>query len=214
MKNGISKIIYSVAIMLLMVTSALSFTILFRPYYYANIKILHLEEETGSTYEEIKDAYDNVMDFLLTGNDLTTDALESKDAIEHFVDVKKLFVLNFVLNFLSLAAIIILKAAEHKKKISLKNKKISPEVISVIVLPCCFLPFVIWGMIDFDSLFICFHRLFFPGKTNWYIEDKIIEYLPAKLWMNFALLIVGLLLMQIAIIIIRDIRIKKKNKTA
>ena len=43
-----------------MISFAIAFVILFRPYYYMNIGILELEEETGYSYEVIKEFNDNI----------------------------------------------------------------------------------------------------------------------------------------------------------
>ena len=47
--------------------------------------------------------------------------------------------------------------------------------------------------IDFDSAFIVFHHIFFPGKYNWQFnpnEMEIINVLPQQFFMNCAILIV------------------------
>ena len=64
--NNTLKIFLVFFIALFIITFAISFTILFRPFYYQNIKWLELEKNTGYTYEEITEAYDDVMDFFIT----------------------------------------------------------------------------------------------------------------------------------------------------
>jgi integral membrane protein (TIGR01906 family) len=52
--------------------------------------------------------------------------------------------------------------------------------------------------VDFDRAFVIFHKIFFPGKSNWlfdYDADQIIRVLPQDFFMNCAILIgAGLIL--------------------
>ena len=55
----------------------------------------------------------------------------------------------------------------------------------------------LWAVLDFGSLFTAFHRLFFPGKTNWTFDprlDEIILILPEAFWARAAALTAGLAL--------------------
>ena len=73
---------------------------------------------------------------------------------------------------------------------------------------------------DFDSAFVIFHSIFFPGKDNWQFNprtDPIIKVLPEQFFLNCAIFIgVGLVVFSAAAIagscIARHIR--KKNETA
>ena len=50
---------------------------------------------------------------------------------------------------------------------------------------------------DFDSFFVKFHQLFFPGKDNWIFDeakDEIIKILPEQVFSNFALIIFGIII--------------------
>ena len=74
--NNTLKIFLVFFIAVFIITFAISFTILFRPFYYQNIKWLELEKNTGYTYEEITEAYDDVMDFLLFNKEFKTGSLK------------------------------------------------------------------------------------------------------------------------------------------
>jgi integral membrane protein (TIGR01906 family) len=55
---------------------------------------------------------------------------------------------------------------------------------------------VIGGLaaINFDVAFTVFHKIFFPGKSNWLFDwnkDQIIRILPQDFFMNCAILILA-----------------------
>ena len=54
--------ILSAALMLLVLSAAIAFPILFRPFYYAHIAALDLPGRTGWSAAEIRNAYDEMLD--------------------------------------------------------------------------------------------------------------------------------------------------------
>ena len=53
---------------------------------------MELESETGYSHEVIKEAFDDVMDYLVFGDEFKTGQLEySEEGKAHFEDCKKLF---------------------------------------------------------------------------------------------------------------------------
>jgi len=214
--NKILKVLKSFFLGIFMISFAIAFVILFRPYYYLNINLLNLEEETGYSYEVIKEAYDDVMDYLVFGDEFKTGELRySEDGKSHFEDCKKLFEFDFICLFISSAFLIIVLILQKKKIVQLEYKKLSPGIYAIIWVGTAFLALGIWGIIDFDSLFTAFHKVCFPGKDNWIfspISDQIINILPTQLWMNFCILIVFILLLFIASFIMLEIYRRKQLK--
>lgn len=214
--NNTLKILQSFFLGIFMISFAIAFVILFRPYYYMNIGILELEEETGYSYEVIKEAYDDVMDFLVFGDEFKTGELKySEEGKSHFEDCKKLFTFDFICLFISPAFLITIFILQKLKKIKLEYKKLSPGIYSIIWVGIAFLILGIWGIIDFNSLFTAFHKVCFPGKDNWLFspsKDQIIRILPTQLWMNFCILIVFILLVFIISFIVYEIYRRKKLK--
>lgn len=214
--NSITKCLLSFFMAIFMVSFAIAFVILFRPYYYLNISVLDLENETGYTYEEITNAYDDIMDYLVFGDEFKTGNLKySEEGKAHFEDCKKLFSFDFICLFISTGFIVIILLLQKYKKINLEYKHFSPGMYALFAVGSIFLIFIIWGCISFDSLFTTFHKIAFPGKDNWMFdpwEDQIIDILPTELWINFCILIVFILLIFISIIIVLEIKRKRKNK--
>lgn len=214
--NNTLKILQSFFLGIFMISFAIAFVILFRPYYYMNIDILELEEETGYSYEVIKEAYDDVMDFLVFGDEFKTGELKySEEGKSHFEDCKKLFTFDFICLFISAAFLVIIFVLQKLKKIKLEYKKLSPGIYSIIWVGVAFLILGVWGIIDFDSLFTAFHKVCFPGKDNWLFspsKDQIIRILPTQLWINFCILIVFILLIFIISFIVYEIYRRKNLK--
>ena len=192
-----------------MISFAIAFVILFRPYYYLNIKLLELETETGYSHEVIKEAFDDVMDYLVFGDEFKTGELKySEEGKSHFEDCKKLFTFDFICLFVSSCYLIVIFILKKLNKITLEYKKLSPGIYSIIWVGGAFLILCIWGIADFDSLFTAFHKVCFPGKDNWIFspsKDQIINILPTELWINFCILIVFILLIFISSFIIYEI---------
>lgn len=85
----------SLAIALALLTGAIAAPILCRPFYYAHIGPLGLEERTGLTRDEIKTAYDEMLDYCLGGEEFSTGVLKWSDSGKsHFTDVRFLFRLD------------------------------------------------------------------------------------------------------------------------
>lgn len=216
--NKILKIVQSFFLAIFMVSFAIAFVIVFRPYYYWNISLLDLEERTGYTYEQITEAYDDVMDYLVFGDEFKTGELKySEEGKSHFEDCKKLFTLDFVCLFVSTTALFVLYILNKYNVINLKYKKFSPGIYATIGVGSVFLILGIWGVVNFNSLFTVFHKVFFPGKDNWifdYRTDQIINILPTQLWANFCILIVAILLLFIGLFIFIEIKRRKNIKNS
>ena len=89
-------IVLAVSAALALFTGAVAAPIVCRPFYYAHIGPLELEERTGLTREEIKTAFDEMLDYCQGGEAFSTGALRwSERGKSHFADVRFLFLLDF-----------------------------------------------------------------------------------------------------------------------
>ncbi len=213
------SVITVIAISILTITASIGLPIYFRPFYYMQIEGLELPEATGHTYEEIKDAYDELLDFLtLPAKEFGTGVFEySEEGKSHFIDCKGLFNLNVIALLVSLAVLITVIVLHLKKKIALLNARGFglPFVSGVATLSL----FAVLGAviaIDFDKAFVIFHAVFFPGKDNWMFspsEDEIITAMPQDFFMSCAILIgVSIILISLALVgigIYKKIKAKK-----
>ncbi len=188
----------TVVVALFILSFSLAVPILARSYYYWNVDLLQIEKATGYDKETIIDAYDSVMDYLTGNAPFSTGSLpHSAEGKAHFEDCKKLFTTDFII--LGITSFILLSLFVLKKTNVIKTRflRFSPFFSGSSTLLGVLAILGIWGVSDFNSLFNAFHKVFFPGKTNWVFsiyKDPIVNILPQELWINFAILIIAIVL--------------------
>lgn len=215
MKNkALRSSVFALALLLFILSFSIALPIYLRPFYYAHISPLDLEAASGYSKAEIKEAYNSLLDYLtIPGKEFSVGPLPYSDrGASHFKDCKFLFLLDtFVLIISATVTAVMLILKRRLKWQEFKIGKLSASLcsaIGAITLP------IIVGILaatDFERAFKIFHKIFFPGKINWYFNpelDPIINVLPVQFFMNCAILIgVSILLISAAIIIFN---IKKK----
>jgi integral membrane protein (TIGR01906 family) len=219
MKSRILTIVYIVAIALLIITFSIGLPIYVRPFYYAHIAPLDLVEDTGKTVEQIKDGYDEVLDYLtLPGREFSAgDFAYSEEGKSHFEDCKVLFDLNAIALLASAAVALTLWSLNKRRLIELQQPwGFAPTAVAGTAVLALFLVLAVLVAIDFDAAFTAFHTLFFPGKANWLFDpatDEIILALPETFFMNCAILIGGSVIAISAFFAVRGYK-KRKGRGA
>ena len=172
-------------------------------------------ENTRWSYDVIKEAYDEVLDYLVLNKPFGTGQLRySSEGQSHFEDCKILFDLNFYCLLGSFIISVVIITLHKLKKIEIqKYFKFNPIFFSSIIAILIPLVVGILASIDFDRAFEVFHAIFFPGKDNWLFDprtDQIILVMPQEFFRNCAILIgSSLLIITITSIVISII---KRNK--
>lgn len=210
------SIVLSVLLALVVLSGSIAVPLLCRPFYYAHIGPMGLEG-WGLTEEEIKTAYDEMMDFCLgRREDFSAGALRfSTSGADHFADVRGLFLLDLralVCSSAALAAVLFLCKMKGMRPYRFLGR--GPGTWAAAGLGVTFLTVGGLAALDFDRAFVIFHSLFFPGKDNWIFdwrEDPIILYLPQDFFRNCALLILALLLTWCAVLLTADMLAEKKR---
>lgn len=187
----------------------LSFSIMlplvFRPFYYAHIDALNLEE-TGFSKEEIITSYNEMMDYCFFGGEFSAGVMKfSESGASHFEDVGRLFRLDAAVLVISTLVLIISRLQKSFHAGFYRGH--SPRYWAALLLLLSFFVIVLLGSIDFEKTFIIFHRIFFPGKTNWWFDpdtDQIILVLPQLFFRNCAILIVTVLFILCAVFIFKE----------
>lgn len=181
--NHSTTITFILMAILFSISFAILIPIIFRPFYYCSIKLLDIEGQSGFTYGEIKEAFDDVMNFIWHGSEFKTGVLAySEEGASHFKDCVPLFWLDLwvcIISFIYLMANFILvrfHVLEFKR-----YKGFHPLFYCGVIVIGLVIIIGIFGLIDFYKLFEAFHKLFFPGKDNWEFDedvDEIIKILP------------------------------------
>ena len=206
MRARILSAVFALALILFILTVSIGLPIYIRPFYYAHIDALGLDECSGFTKEQIRTAYDEVLDYLtLPGREFSAgDFAYSPEGAAHFADCKVLFDLNasiLIGSGLTLAVLFFLRKKWGPYRIGKHSAPFWAAVLSVTA------PIAIGALaaLDFDRAFVIFHSIFFPGKTNWVFDwytDQIIRVLPQEFFMDCAILIgVGLITMAVGILV-------------
>lgn len=156
---------------------------LFRPYYYLHVHMLDIPKSSGYDVATIHGAFNDVMDYIWLGAPFKTGTLpHSEEGAAHFADCVPLFWLNAIACLSSATLIIVYFVLWKAKAIRPKRLfRVTPLAYSGFFVVTMILTLGIWGLIDFDSLFVAFHSVFFPGKGNWVFSertDPIIKILP------------------------------------
>lgn len=212
------SILLSILTALLVLSGSIAVPLLCRPFYYAHIGAMGMPEYTGLTAEEIRRAFDEVMDFCLgLRPDFSAGVLIwSQPGADHFADVRTLFVLDLRVLALSLAALAALFVYCRRKKVRpycFRGR--GPGFWAAAGLGAVFAAIGALAALDFDRAFVLFHALFFPGKDNWLFnwwEDPVILILPEDFFRNCAILILALLLVWCGILIAADLWAGRRRK--
>lgn len=202
---------------LALLTGAIAAPILCRPFYYAHIGPLGLEERTGLTRDEIKTAYNEMLDYCLGQRpEFSTGVLGWSDSGKsHFTDVRVLFKLDLTalacaLGTLGALALLIRRGRMRPAPLLSRG----PAFWAGAGLAAVFLIVAALASLDFNRAFVVFHALFFPGKDNWLFDpaqDQIINILPEAFFRDCAILILSILMAGCTALIAFDL-IRTKSK--
>ena len=135
MKNKLFTALFIVALMVFIITFSIGLPIYCRFFYYLQIDALDLPEKTGYSYAQIKEAYDQVLNYLtLPNRPFGTGVFYcSKEGASHFADCKSLFNLNLIALIASSAVLLLTFVLSKKKLISLcRPFSMHPAFISAI----------------------------------------------------------------------------------
>ena len=218
MRDKLLTGLYIFLVFILLLTFSIGLPIYFRPFYYMQIEPLEIPRYTGRTVEQIKEAYDQVLDYLtIPGREFGTGVfLYSEEGASHFADCKKLFDLNAVAFLLSLFGVSLLTLLNRSSKVRLLSfRGFTPGFFAGTGALSIFAVLGILVSLDFNTAFVIFHSIFFPGKDNWLFNprtDQIIGAMPEEFFMNCAILIASSIILISLALIIRGIAVKIKSE--
>lgn len=192
--SGILSALTSILLSLFLLSGAIAVPILSRPFYYVQIHSLNLPEKTGFSPQVIRDAYDQVMDYLLKEKPFATGELKwSYDGMRHFADCRVLFRLDFVIFAVSVSLLLLILVSEKAGWVRLRRFLGQGPCFWALVATTAFLLILgSWAAVNFESFFTAFHTILFPGRTNWIFDwrtDEIILILPEEFWVRAGALV-------------------------
>ena len=204
----------AVLIGLVILTGAIALPILFRPFFYWHIGPMKLGSDLGLDLNQVKTVYNEMMDFCIgISQSFSVGVLPwSRSGMEHFVDVRKLFLLDLWV-LAAASTLLVVMCLCVRKKLSLAGH--IPGFWSAVGLGAGFALVGGLAATDFDRAFTVFHSLFFPGKENWLFhpqEDPIILLLPQAFFRNCALLILAGILLSCGGLVVWDLYKRRQKK--
>ena len=185
----------------------------FRPLYYACIDRYGLEEASGLSRDEIILNYDALIDynFPLHFGELCFPTLKSSvSGLSHFAEVKVLFNIFYVIGFLSII-ITVMSFISRLKEREIRFLKVCS--ITSVVIPGIL---VLFSIIDFDRLFILFHKIAFRND-DWLFDpeqDPVIKILPEEFFMLCLIVIAGTIIIGSCTVMGIYLYKKRKKKLA
>ncbi len=200
-KYKILQGLFSLVFSLFIIFAAVKKTLMFKPLYYFDIQYLNIEEQSNFSRDEIVENYDYVINYLLSPKDQEFKLPSipySKYGQIHFKDVKRIFtsidILLIITGFIS--AIGLFHNLKNKNLYFLKR-----TASMLLLLPTVLLTAF---MINFDTAFIVFHKIFFRNDY-WEFDpnlDEIIKILPQDFFLHSALLILAIIILSIIVLLL------------
>lgn len=221
MRDKVLTVVYAVCVFFLIITFSISLPIYCRPFYYLQIGSLGVCEATGLDAQTVREAYDDVLDYLtVPGKPFQTGVFRhSAEGAAHFADCKVLFMLNTAVLLASAVAVAVLVWLHKRRRITLHRPfGMSASVLSAGTVLVIFGVLGLLMALDFEAAFEAFHRVLFPGKDNWQFsirKDPIVRILPETFFLRCGILIVVTLMVicvtVIVVQIVRKVRINSRK---
>ena len=199
-----------ICFMVALLAIGLAIAVNFRPLYYLDISRLNIVQNSGFNAVVIKENYNILIDYCCPFH---TGPLEftiraSQSGLSHFAEVKQIFNCIYIAGAISLLFVVIsfiIKAKLGELKY-LRNCAIITVILPALV--------GIFALIDFDTLFLLFHKVTF-SNDDWLFDpvtDPIINMLPEEFFMQCAFIIVGTMLIGVITVLIIYFVVKKNRR--
>lgn len=162
----------------------------FRFIYYWDISNLNIVESSGLDKDTIIENYDALIDYNspFFKGDLKFPTLPaSASGLQHFSEVKNIFVSFYYIGFIALIVSILVIIFKTKKR---ERSYLLVSSITVLVLPAIV---AIGCAINFDTAFIIFHKIFFRN-SYWLFDpatDPVINILPDTFFLHSLIVIIA-----------------------
>lgn len=194
--KSFNTLFFGLIVTLFVLSLSISLPLFIRQFYYWHIDLYNIVEITGVSKENLIFSFNELMDSLIFFKPFSEGVFPfSEEGKSHFLDCQVLFVLDYVVLIISFVLLVIYLIALRKNK----NLIYRPFNMSISVI-MLFIPLLLIGalgtyaLIDLNGAYAFFHKIFFPGKSNWVFDvykDPIIKALPQEFFINCGILILG-----------------------
>lgn len=194
--KSLNTLFFGLIVTLFVLSLSISLPLFIRQFYYWHIDLYNIVENTGVSKENLIFSFNELMDSLMFFKPFSEGVFPfSEEGKSHFLDCQVLFVLDYVVLIISFVLLVIYLIALRKNK----NLIYRPFNMSISVI-MLFIPLLLIGalgtyaLIDLNGAYAFFHKIFFPGKSNWVFDvykDPIIKALPQEFFINCGILILG-----------------------
>lgn len=182
-KEKVFHVVGMISLFLFIVSLSIVLTINLTPLYAFDIDYLKISQNVGLSKETLMENYRVLLNYLNLPWVTELNFLDfpsSESGLFHFYEVKRLFILDYVIAMIT--AVSSFFYLRYIKKNKLFWKLVRPFQVAIAV------PFVVLFMIavSFDQLFVAFHKVFFNNDA-WLFNpstDPIILALPETFFMH------------------------------
>ena len=185
-----TDILLGIFFFLALVGLGLAIAVNFRPLYYACIDWFDIEANSGLPRDEIILNYDALIDYCCPFHfgELYFPTLKSSvSGLSHFAECKVLFNIFYVTGFISVIFVVVGFVSRIRER-EIRFLKVCSIVSIVIPMLLVFVT-----IIDFDGLFVLFHKIAF-NNDDWLFDprlDPVINILPEEFFMLCLVVIAG-----------------------
>ena len=194
------SVLLSLAIVLLLISAAVTLTLQSRWLYYMDMEILDIPTQSGYSQEIIRENYDALIKYnsvFYSGELIFPSLPMSETGKIHFEEVKKIFSSIQIMGLILVIPVIIASIWRIKKR---QYYFLKLSAILSIALPALI---GLLMAINWNGFFIIFHKLFFRNDY-WvfdYNTDPVIRILPNQFFLHSAVMILIIMVLLVAAIL-------------
>jgi integral membrane protein (TIGR01906 family) len=209
-KIKFTDILIGIVFALLFISIGVIAAVNFRFIYYFDISHLKIAEASGLERQVIVENYDALIDYnspFFKGDLKFPTLTASASGLQHFSEVKNIFVSFYYIGLVALIAAIIIIIYKKGKR---DRSYLFVSSITVLVLPAIV---TLGCAINFDTAFVIFHKIFF--RNNYWLfdpaTDPVITILPDTFFLHALIVIIVFVVLGSLILYIFSRKSKKSH---
>lgn len=205
-----TDILIGIVFTLLFISIGVIAAVNFRFIYYLDISRLNIAETSGIDRQVIIENYNALIDYnspFFKGGLKFPTLPASASGLQHFSEVKNIFVSFYFIGIISLIAAIIIIIYKKRKR---DQSYLLVSSITVLVVPAVA---ALGCAINFDAAFVIFHKIFF--RNNYWlfdpVTDPVITILPDTFFLHELIVIIAFVVLGSLILYLFS---RKKRRTS